>query len=209
MDMATRVPGQDGELLWGEIERRALKITAIIEAKRGPYMAELVPECSARWHVITTAPMSETTAAKHLVDRGFGVYIPTFNRTRMVRGQLRDLNISLFPGHIFLFVWDILRHWRRIRACPGVVSIMTTDERPVVVDDVIIDQMQAIEFNNIVLLPAKAKRRRRRREEGPAPDDMPDNKFVSITTKSYWTGIEKLDNNGRNSVLYKALGLTS
>lgn len=196
-----------------EIERRALEITAIIEAKRGPFTAELVPDCIAHWHVITTAPAAEAVAAKHLVDRGFGVYIPTFNRTRIVRGRLRDMHLSLFPGHIFLFVWDVLRHWRRIRACPGVRGIMTTDEHPVVVDDSAIYQMQTIEFNGIVSgmsVPAAPKGRRRRRNKWSEHLEHEDGNFApTISTKSYWAGIGKLDDDERISVLHKALGLAS
>lgn len=194
-----------------EIERRALEITATIEAKRGPFMAEILPECTARWHVITTAPAAENTAAKHLVGRGFGIYRPTFNRPRASRGKLWDVQISLFPGHIFLFVWDALRHWRRIRACPGVTGILTVDERPVVVDDSAIYRMQVIESNAIISKMVGApipKRQRWRKNKWSDQVEREDDTFVpTVSIRSYWDGIEKLDDEGRISVLHKALGL--
>lgn len=196
-----------------QIERRALEIAAVIEAKRGPFRAEMIPECAAQWHVITTAPMAEGIAAQHLVDRGFGIYRPTFNRARVVRGRLRDFQTSLFPGHIFLFVWDALLHWRRIRACPGITGILTVDERPVVVDDSAIYRMQVIEFNGIIggmSVPAIPKRKRRRKDRWSEQIERADDDFApTISARSYWTGIEKLDDHARISVLHKALGLAS
>src|SRR5262249_2510085 len=127
----------------------------------GPYRAEIVPERTPLWHVLMTAPTEENLAAAHLIGRGFGVYVPTFERVWMGRGGKRTRQLPLFPGHVFLFVWNVERHWRRIRACPGVHRILTIEERPVVVEDAAINRMQAIEFSGIEVM--KPRRRRRRR----------------------------------------------
>lgn len=195
---------------WEQIEHRALEITAILDAASGPYAAEIVPGCQPQWHALTTAPVAETRAAKHLVERGFGVYIPSFERSWISKGVVRRMRVPLFPGHVFLFVWDVLRHWRRIKSCAGVTSILAIDERPVVLTDEAIDRMQAIESRAVELPPVwrKRARRRRRGNEGPSADESVEG-FVSTTsTKSYWTaGIEKLPDAARVSLLHKALGL--
>ena len=55
----------------------------------------------------------------------------------VLRHELIDLSDKLmFPGLVFVFVWDVLAHWRRIMACPGVQSIMVDgNEKPVIVPD--------------------------------------------------------------------------
>lgn len=172
--------------------------------RAGPFFAEIVPGCDPSWHAINTAPMEESIAAAHLVGRRFGVYVPTFEQVSIVRGKRIAKRRPLFPGHIFLFVWDIHRHLRRIRSCPGVVRVLTVDERPVVVEDEAIDRMQAIEFNGIDVELPKRRRKRKHRQfdvESAAPNE------IVIRTRSFWTGVEALDDEGRVGVLHKALGL--
>lgn len=186
-----------------EIERRALEITADLDRKLGPYRAEIVPSASPLWHIATTVAAGEGVALEFLSDRGFGCYIPYFENTIMRRGRKVDLKRSLFPGHIFLFVWDIARHWRRIMACPGVASILTVDERPVVVPFDAIYRMQAIEFSGIESLRPKPRRRKKHQRAL----DSKDGDVISISTKSYWREIVALDGDERNRLLHRALGI--
>src|SRR4051812_1345960 len=103
-----------------EIKRRALEIQAILERRDGPYGAEIVPGVDATWHLVRTKPSEESRAAEHLSKRGFGVYLPML-RTFAVRRNRRLINSQLFfPGYVFLWVWDVKHHWRRIKSCTGV-----------------------------------------------------------------------------------------
>lgn len=185
-----------------EIERRALEITADIERKLGPYRAEITPGASPLWHIVTTFAAADE-ALHHLSDRGFGCYVPYFERTILRRGRKIALQSALFPGHIFLLVWDIKRHWRRIMACAGVAKILTVDERPVVVPFDAIYRMQAIEFSGIESLRPKPRRRKKHQRAM----DSKDGDVISISTKSYWREIVTLDDEGRNRLLHTALGL--
>lgn len=192
-------------MLRERIERRALEISAAIDLKSGPYSAEIVPDMDPHWHAITHAPSASERAAKFLVDRNFGIYVPTFEQTWVTRGRKITRRLPLFPGHIFVFVWDVLRHWRRIKSCPGVVGILTVDQRPVIIPDKAIDRMQGIEFNGIQV---ERPKRRRRKKNRPIEDEN-DNDIMSISTKSYWSKIAELDDQDRIGVLHKALGLAS
>lgn len=186
-----------------EIERRALEIQAELEEKLGPYRAEIVPDASPLWHIATTYAAEEGEAMKFLADRGFGVYIPYFEKDTIRRGRRVPVQSSLFPGHLFLFVWDIKRHWRRIMSCPGVAKILTVDERPVVVPFDAIYRMQAIEFSGIQAVQPKPRRRRK----GALREALHDNDIISISTKSYWEKVIELDDDGRNRLLHRALGI--
>lgn len=187
-----------------QIERRALEITAELDAKNGPYRAEITGPKLAQWHVAATAPAREDKAIKFLSDRGFGVYAPAFEVTHVVRGRKVTRYRPLFPGHLFLFVWDIKRHWRRIKACPGISRILSIEEEPVVVPYDAIHRMQAIEYSGMAAL--KPKRRNWRRKKGRLIETGAGD-IISISPKSYWHNITNLDDTGRNQLLHKALGL--
>lgn len=194
-----------------QIERRALEITAELDVKLGPYRAEIVRRgnlndaiSEARWHVAATVPAGEEDAIRFLAARGFGVYLPVFETIHLVRGCKVNRYRPLFPGHIFLFVWDIKRHWRRIKACPGVARVLCVEENPVVVPPESIYRMQAIEAVGMEALMPKRSRRRRKRGRIIEPNG---HEIISISPKSYWHGIERLDDNDRNRLLHKALGI--
>lgn len=188
-----------------QIERRALEIQAAIEEKTGPYSAEIVPDASPLWHIATTFAAAESDALRFLSERGFGCYVPYFETYSIRRGRKIVHQRSLFPGHIFLFVWDVKRHWRRIMACPGVARILTVDERPVVVPFDAIYRMQAIEFSGIEALRPKPRRRRKKHLRAESDQD----EIISISTKSYWREMVTLDDDGRNRLLHRALGVAA
>ena len=160
------------------IEQHALDVAAEFERKVGPFRAEIVANTTPHWHIVRTAPGREDTAAKHLERRCVGLFLPRFVRgSRLVsRNQLVDLSDKLiFPGLVFVFVWDILAHWRRIKACPGVVSIMVDGaERPIVLKDEQIGRIQILQYE---LAVSRSKRRKRYRS---AEDRL------VISTASHW-----------------------
>jgi transcription antitermination factor NusG len=178
----------------------------VAKAERdGPFHAEIVPSEVPQWYALQTAPGHEHVAAAHLAGRRFGVFVPAYQEPR--QGDCRanktePIRRILFPRHIFVFVWDVLKHWRRIHACPGVVRVLTIDERPVVVPDAAINQMHMIELKGLAIFE-KPKRRRGRRHWVTQED----NSVVTISSYSALDGVERLDDAGRVGILHKALGL--
>ena len=160
------------------IERHALDIAAENERKVGPFRASIIENASPCWHIVRTAPSQEDKAARFLEARAVGVFLPRFVKgSRMLlRQEMIDLSDRLiFPGRVFVFVWDVLAHWRRITACPGVMKIMCDGaERPIVVPD---EQMNRIQILQFELAIARPKRRRRY----ASADDR-----IVISTASHW-----------------------
>jgi transcription antitermination factor NusG len=177
-----------------EIEARALAIAAEFDRKLSPYRAQIVPDTTPYWHIVKTAPGQENKAATFLEDRCIGIFLPKFVRGARLVTNHELINLSdklLFPGLIFVFVWDILTHWRRIMACPGVQSIMVDgNEKPVIVPDSEINHIQVLQY---VLGISKPKRRKRYASA---------NDRIVISTASYW----HVDGKERNRLLAQQLG---
>jgi transcription antitermination factor NusG len=191
-----------------QIEQRALEIIAAIEEREGKYAAEIVPDVVPQWHVVETLPGQEYRALQHLARRCIGVFMPKFDRdcSRKVNGvDLCAGRRLMFPGLLFVFVWDVETHWRRIKACPGVRSVLVDGAGcPVVVPDSEIDHIQALQYG---LNPQpKTKRRRYRAGRGQADDEV---EHVRISTYAALHGIERLADGERISALHRALGLAS
>jgi len=130
-----------------------------------------------------------------LAHRGIGVFLPRFIAgSRLKLGnELIDLGDKLlFPGRVFVFVWDVLAHWRRIMACPGVQAIMVNgSEKPVVVPDAEINHIQVMQY---VLAYARPKRRKRYASA---------NDLITVSTRGYYN---QIDGTERNRVLDRLLG---
>jgi transcription antitermination factor NusG len=202
---APRPAGQLSDL---EQVRAALANAETEAQRRGPYVAEIVPQRSPLWHLVRAAANREASAADYLVKRGFGTYLPTFGRDDVLpkTGRVRA-GAPLFPGYLFVFVWSIDHHWRRITACPGVMSIVLEAERPVVVPDRVIDEIQVLELlnGNIDDPCRKAARGWRKRVHRRMLRER-ERITVTISTPSRFM---ELDESGRISALLRALGLVS
>lgn len=205
------------------IKRRGLEIAAEIEAKCGPYRAEIVPDCSPSWHLVRSAPSLESRAAKRLMDRGFGVYLPMIREYRVSRGRKVRHSELFFPGYVFLFVWDVKKHWRRIKSCSGVQGVVCVDEQPIVVPDSVINKLQGLEMIQdddtwkglATVVDVKEKKPKRRWRRTPKvlkgePEEHPSSAVeLTSSTRSYWNDFESVDSETRLGALHTALGLVS
>lgn len=178
-------------------------------ARQGPIHATIVPEVPACWHIVETYPTHEFIAAAHLAARRFGIFLPSFTvrfKDRFKKPRSREK--KLFPGYVFVFVWDILYHRARILSCPGVKSIVHAAGQAATVPFEMINHLRIREAYSQDLADATGKRRRRRRRE---PDSQEDQAPIGVTIRVYDAlhGVETLDAEGRNKLLFKALGLAS
>jgi hypothetical protein len=181
-----------------EIERRALEIAADLDRKSGPFSFEIVPDTTPTWHLVKTAPGQADKASRFLEARGAGVFLPKFvHGARLVmRHEVVDLSDRLlFSSLLFVFVWDILKHWRRVMACPGVQSIMVDgNENPVVVPWDQIYKLMARQYTQGISRPKRRKRR------FTFADD-----HIRISNASHW----HVDGRERNRLLTQPLGAAS
>jgi transcription antitermination factor NusG len=156
----------------------------------------------AQWHLLRVQLHQESVATAHLVARRFGAYLPTFRTLeRAGNGRRREVRRPIFPGYVFIFVWGLERHLRRIRACPGVIDI----ERfagSVVVPDYAVDLVQLIEAR---LDGYRGNRKRRGWRKRALTDALEPDDRLTIATKSRLIGVADLDDAGRQSLLLELL----
>lgn len=146
------------------------------DERRGPLDAEIVAGCSPNWHVIETYAHHERIAAGHLVGRRFGIYLPETEYCEIRRGQKVEGLRLLLPGYVFIFVWDIERHYRRICAIPGVIAPLRADGQICVVPDTIINRLRAIENGErfrLTITVEEVVRKKRHRESRKTVREIP------------------------------------
>ncbi|MGJ5000558.1 transcription termination/antitermination NusG family protein [Bradyrhizobium sp. HKCCYLRH2060] len=188
-----------------------------------PRMAEIPAGVSASWHVLETHPNQEQIAAGHLIGRRFGIYVPETEHDIIRRGRKLHVTRPMFPGYVFVFVWDIGRHWNRIRSIPGVAHIMTmtTEDgftRPLVMPDGLIDYIRTVENSERPLIAMAdivgGKRRRNEKRKGRKHQaETPDIMVGDVLTWRCWDafrdGLMSIDSEQRNQTLLAALSLPS
>ncbi len=204
--------------------QRAVSVGEIVDyAGTSELNAEIVPNKDPTWHVIETLPAHEHIVAGHLVGRRFGVFVPEKDETVVRRGRKYFTRRLLFTGYVFVFVWDIERHFSRITAVPGVHRVIcwTTEgkSKPVVISDKMIDEIRAVENRYRPLPPIlaesgvigiKKKRRWRKSRQDGSDNNAIDPTIVAVRPWSaFQDALISLDDDGRNQTLQKALGLAS
>jgi transcriptional antiterminator NusG len=115
-----------------------------------PRMADMAPGVTGSWILVETYPNEERTVAAHLVARRFGIYVPEIQQTIVRRGRKIEVTRLMFTSLIFVFVWGVERHWKRIISVPGVARIRTitaANDRtiPLVVPDQVINRIRVCE----------------------------------------------------------------
>ncbi len=130
--------------------------------------AELIEDVTPQWHIVDTHPCRERKVLQELAARRFGVYLPEAAETVVIRGRKVDRKTILFPGYVFVFVWDALRHRARIEAIDGVQRLMLdVNGIPLSLTDRQIDQIRYLENckQPIALDAPKRRHRHRKRDE--------------------------------------------
>jgi transcription antitermination factor NusG len=189
---------------------RLLALAADEAQKLGVIEATIVPETDPLWHIVETYPTHEFVAAAHLAARRFGVFLPSLTvkfKDRFRRILSRDK--TLFPGYVFVFVWDLMEHRRRILACPGVKAIVYAAGVAAVAPDTMIDHLRIREAYAQDVLEVAGKRRRRRKTRDNVGEQDSGPVGVRISPYDALRGIDALDGEARNMALKKALGLAS
>lgn len=168
MEMVTAKPGNLLSVYLGQAEVREIERKAN-ETMLPSLRSELSPDTQGQWLIVVTMPGEENIASGHLIGRGFGVFQPREPKTYLRRGRKVDVMRPMYPNYLFVYVWGIDRHVRRILACTGVSDILRhpDDRSPVIVPWSEIDKIRGIENqkNPMILrmdeLNGKAKKRKR------------------------------------------------
>jgi transcription antitermination factor NusG len=193
-----------------DISKTLMSVTSRVE-KQGPLDAEIVPGIEAGWYILITQPGQGGIASSHLIGRRFGVYEPRFPTTTIERGRKVTRWRNFVQGYIFVFVWGIDAHRRRILSVPGVQRLLCTfpSDTPFKVPDALIDKLRAQEnlenpIQYSVAIKARKRRKKRRLDKQEKLVQAEAEDIVSVSSKSYWsTAVEAVHVN----LLEKALGL--
>lgn len=180
--------------------------------RQGPLDAEVVPGIEPGWYVVITQPGQDGIVGGHLIGRRFGIYQPRFPLTTIQRGRKVTRWHNFFPGYLFVFVWGIHRHARRIQSIPGVSRLLykAGTDIPAKVPFDLIDHIRAeenkenpIQYTEQVVRMRKRRKKRSLEKEEKTYQVDPD-EIVSTYSKSYWARTEVAE---RFDLLHKALGL--
>ncbi|MBR0687331.1 transcription termination/antitermination NusG family protein [Bradyrhizobium manausense] len=180
-----------------------------------PRNAQIVAGKTPKWHLLEVYEPAQRDVADQLAERRFGVFVPRKEEIAVSRGRKFSRKQWLFPGYVFVFVWDIEQHWSLISATPGVSRIMASAPRidvndpshtphglpnALVIDDVVIDKIRAVENGE----QPQPSRKRRNRGKNKHDDEVVATYPWSPFPDRWWM----LDSEGRNQTLRQALGLS-
>jgi transcription antitermination factor NusG len=181
--------------------------------------AEMVQGVTPCWHVIEAYAHRERDVAAELSARRFGVYLPEEEETIIKRGRVVDRVTLMFPGYVFVFVWDVLSHRSRIEAIDGVQKLLLdVNGVPLFLTDEQIDtirycencarpvMLQSFEIEQDVVPKKRRKRRRKTKKQVVVVHD-------EVTAVRAWSAFEDavmtLDSEGRIGALRNLLGVSS
>jgi transcription antitermination factor NusG len=167
------------------------------------FQSEIIPGVVPQWHVAITVPGQDRVAKEHLIGRRFAIYIP--ETAIDARGNPLPAKEPLWPGYIFLLVWDVVRHFDFIAKCPGVIDLLRTSSGNIAqigLDK--IKEIQAFENEKQPLIRARKRRKgwRRAKEE-----DVEDIGFVSIRCWDALRDDPNIDVEQKTNIFRRALGL--
>lgn len=221
-------------MLMGNMEQvraalgRDLKVGDVVDYSGNPTLAQIVPGMTPRWHLIETHPNRERTAAGHLIARRFGVFLPEKEETIVRRGRKLDQTTLMFRGYIFIFVWGVLHHIKRIEAIPGVSRVVFVDvseglRMPAILTDEQIDQIRAVEntqrplpaitVEDVIQVPKQkgrwTKKQKRLYELQRAEFEAANEVVACRPWSAFQDGIMDLDGEVRNQTLRNALRIAA
>jgi transcription antitermination factor NusG len=187
-----------------------------------------LPDVSPQWHLIQVYEGAERKVAGALVARRFGIYIPESEETVIVRGRAVDRTALLFPGYIFVFVWNVFHCLDPIESIDGVIRVvLDVNGAPLPLKDAEIDHIRRIENRQrpirleqfeieVDAPPRKTKKKKRARQQTRRVKVRVSDEVVRTRTGG-WSrgdfddilddGLKTLDSPQRNQTLLRALGL--
>lgn len=108
------------------------------------------PEDARAWFVIHTysgyenrvkANLTHRIKSMDMESRIFQVVVPTEDEIEVKDGQRRTVARKVFPGYVLVQMVMDENSWYVVRNTPGVTGFVQTDEKPVPLDKVEVDQI--------------------------------------------------------------------
>ncbi len=99
-------------------------------------------ESVPRWYVIQCKGGESFRAAEHLGNQGYELFHPVLDVQKKRGGKLVWISEPLFPHYLFIRLDRVASNWRPIRSTRGVLRIVTFGNRPLPVDDALIETLR-------------------------------------------------------------------
>lgn len=98
---------------------------------------------STRWLVAHTHVRKESFAKTQLLEQGFAVYLPQYEKTRRHARREDKVIMPLFPRYLFVGVDPDKDRWSAIDSTRGISYLLKTrNEQPAIVPDNVIDVLK-------------------------------------------------------------------
>jgi transcriptional antiterminator RfaH len=104
------------------------------------------------WYAVNTKTRCEAFACASLERLGVEVFLPMLKEAKAVRGRRCTVTSPLFPGYLFAR-FDIPSQYRAVTYARGVRQIVSFGGGPSVVDESIIEAIQAQATDGVIELP--------------------------------------------------------
>lgn len=142
MDMSTGNMGQ----VYRECAKLAEATIQEMDRRTGPMDAEISEGSTSNWYLVNTYPGDDVRAMRWLARRRFGVFRPMQQRVYKPRGVAVQGWESVFPGWLFVLVWDMTKMKARIQATPGVMSLLCdpVSGNPVPIADDFVERLRTL-----------------------------------------------------------------
>ena len=99
------------------------------------------------WSVAQTESTRERTAQRWLAQAEFETYLP------LIDGKARPN--PLFPGYLFVRIGNT--GWSRVENTIGILQLLRTGDKPAIIADHVIEEIQSREHNGVVKLPERQR----------------------------------------------------
>jgi len=108
-----------------------------------PWSAIELPRVKAkRWYAVQCQPHRERTAAAHLSNQDFRVFLPLREKTRRHARRIETVTVPFFPGYLFVQL-DLSRdRWRSVNGTLGVVHLVMQGQRPLPAPEGIVEALK-------------------------------------------------------------------
>lgn len=192
--------------------------------KQGGFGAEIVPDMEGKWLIVVTLPGEDNVAAAHLIGRRFGIYQPMIRENIISRGRVVSRCRPMYRNYLFVYVWDVQRHARRILSCPGTHHILTKSDgsTPVEVPWHVINEIRAVEnrenpltlrvdqlFGTKRIRRKKNRKGRYRIDAAASMQEIEENTIVRVYPFGFSRTLGTWDDEIEVEALHKALGLAA
>lgn len=147
--------------------------------------AQLAEDIEAKWYAVE---IRSRDVVDELIKRRFGIYLPEYAETVVKRGRKVTQRGPMFPGYVFVFLWQGLGNYRRIASIDGVLGLLGA------LNDEEISLVRAVE-NGQRWTPEKKRRHHNKRAS-------------ARRLESCLEQLRSIDSEKRNQALRKLIGLS-